>query len=746
MAATPVPGILLISCRPGRYGFSPLITVSSYLNNLLIFKKKNRLGYGPTYTTLTTISAFICRIFTLHPGSVTTILSADRNRREKMKIFAKNALGQERPPSIRRNVVLPRHHQYYPSPVDWRDEVLYFLLVDRFSDGGEAKRPPLDRKNLWAARPAPSSGKSWEWQQWVNSGASHFQGGTLKGVRSKLSYLQNLGITALWLSPVFKQRNKQNSYHGYGIQDFLEVDPRFGNRKDLVDLIEAAHKKEIRVILDIIYNHSGENWVYDDKNADQPPYRPFPGTYPFGAWLDGEDHPVKNIRQADDGVWPEEFQDEACYTRAGAGNPDAGELSDPLAEHKRTDFYTLRDFNLASPGVLNSLAECYQYWIALTDADGFRIDTLKHVSFDEARNFCGTIKEFAANLGKYNFFMVGEIGGGDKNQSRYLDVLDRNLDAALDIGEMRIALNRVAKGISDPREYFNGFKLESVMGSHRNVGNHHVSILDDHDHVWGEKIRFSSEAPAAVRDHQVVAGVALQMCTLGIPCIYYGTEQAFSGPEPTEWKWLSKWKDDPVFLREAMFGPDHPKKMGTAGIESPPDGLDLSAPGFGPFGTSGHHCFDPHHPAYIRIKELAKVRKKNPVLRHGRQYQRPIRTTCPGGSFALPGPGNIVAWSRILNDEEAVCVLNAHGEDMRSADVVVDYNLKPLDPLMTVIYNSAEAADPYSYSGTHPTGSTVNVFRPGPGAYIEIRDVDPSEVIILTNHPDDDEGSISVIL
>lgn len=342
--------------------------------------------------------------------------------------------------------------------------------------------------------------------------------------------------------------------------------------------------------------------------------------------------------------------------------------------------------------------------------------------------------------------MVGEIAGGDKNQSRYLDVLDRNLDAALDIGEMRIALNRVAKGLSDPWEYFNGFKLESVMGSHRNVGNRHVSILDDHDHVWGEKIRFSSEAPAAVRDHQVIAGVALQMCTLGIPCIYYGTEQAFSGPEPSEREWLPKWKEDPVYLREAMFGPDHPRKRGAGGMEAPPEGIDPDVPGFGPFGTAGYHCFDPHHPAYLRIKDLAKVRRKNPVLRYGRQYLRPIRVMNGSGLFSYPGPGNIIGWSRILNDEEAVCILNAHGEDVRSADVVVDYDLNPHDSLMTVIYNSAEAADPYSYSGTHPVGTTVTVNRPGPCAYIEIRDVASSEVIILTNHPEGDEGSVSVIL
>src|SRR5262245_63585649 len=90
--------------------------------------------------------------------------------------------------------------------------------------------------------------------------------------------------------------------------------------------------------------------------------------------------------------------------------------------------------------------------MALTDCDGFRIDTLKHVSFDEAHRFCGSIKEYAANLGKSDFFLVGEVAGGDYNEDRYLDVIGMNLNAALDIGEMRMSLNGVAKGLDRSEE------------------------------------------------------------------------------------------------------------------------------------------------------------------------------------------------------------------------------------------------------------------------------------------------------
>jgi glycosidase len=404
----------------------------------------------------------------------------------------------------------------------------------------------------------------------------------------------------------------------------------------------------------------------------------------------------------------------------------AGDINDPDAEHKRSDFITLRDFRLDVSSVLGDLARCYKYWIALSDCDGFRIDTLKHVSFDQARNFCGSIKEFAANIGKQNFFLVGEIAGGDFGADRYLDVLDRNLDAALDIGEMRLSLNGVAKGLVHPAAYFDGFDAgRAVLGSHRNLGNRHVSILDDHDHVFGQKIRFSAEAAS---DHQVVAGVALQFFTLGIPCVYYGSEQSLGGPEASERQFLPDWKGSDRYLRETMFGASHPR--GDAG-NPPVAAEDANLPGFGAFGTAGSHCFDASAGAYRRIAAMAEIRRRFPVLRAGRQYARPISFL--GNPFALYGPGEVVAWSRILDDEEALCVLNVHGNEPRGADVVVDAGLNPPGSSMTVVLNTAESA---AIAAAHPVGSSVPVQRRADGlAFVEIRNLPPSELLVLTNHP-----------
>ncbi len=172
---------------------------------------------------------------------------------------------------------------YFPSPVDWRDEVLYFLLPDRFSDGQESLRPLLSRTEITHLRNGRGR-PGWNWHDWAESG-KRWQGGTIKGIRSQLDYLQSLGITTLWVGPVFKQRARLDTYHGYGIQDFLEVDPRFGTRQDLLDLVAAAHSKNMRIILDIIMNHSGDNWGYVPPDApldtarNEPAYQAWPNFY-----------------------------------------------------------------------------------------------------------------------------------------------------------------------------------------------------------------------------------------------------------------------------------------------------------------------------------------------------------------------------------------------------------------------------------------------------------------------------------
>jgi glycosidase len=647
--------------------------------------------------------------------------------------FAEDVLASPRPESLRA-FDLPRRQGYFPSPVDWRNEVLYFLLVDRFSDGNEAARPLLDRADLAVARPDAADGSPWRWDRWVTSGKERWQGGTLRGVRSKLGYLRDLGISAIWLSPVFRQRGHLDTFHGYGVQDFLDVDPRFGDRADLRDLIEEAHRRGMRVLLDVIFNHTGTNWLYEDGRL-RLPYTS--GRHHFGSWRGAAGEPVAGIVGGEDGVWPRELQDPDAYTRAGAGSLAGNDVENPLAEHKRTDFETLRDIDLdyrvGTDSVLGLLARVFKHWIALSDCDGFRIDTLKHVTLEQARNFCGTITEFAANLGKENFLLIGEIAGGDRNARRYLDVAERNLDAALDIGEMRPTLTAVAKGLQAAGDYFGNFRPgpfsfdDDGLGSHRTLGNRHVSILDDHDQVFGRKLRFS--VGAVPPDTQVVAGVAIQLLALGIPCIYYGTEQAFRGPEPAAWPFLDGLGSHDVYLREAMFGPEHPRRAGRDGRAA--GAVDGGLPGFGPFGTAGRHAFDPNHPAYRRIAMLAEVRRRLPVLRHGRQYLRQLARSADQG-FAFRPAGDLVAWSRILDDEEALIVVNANGGTSLGGAVVVDAMLNAAQGAEFEVVASTAEID--RDAAEMAVGDRLPVQRASDGtAYLSVPDLPPGEVVVLVN-------------
>jgi glycosidase len=624
---------------------------------------------------------------------------------------------------------MPSLNQYTPSPESWQKEVLYFLLPDRFSDGQEDSRNLLDRNRLTAARP-DLGGQPFSFAKWSRSGKERWQGGTLRGLQSKLPYLRNLGATTIWIGPVFRQRRHENTFHGYAIQDFLDVDPRLGTTADLIHLVAEAHKQELKVILDIIFNHSGPNWLYP-PDAPGGPFTPnyTSGRYAFGAFRDADGQKISAITQRDQGVWPLELQDVEAYTRAGRGSLDAGDLDDPSAEHKRTDFGTLRDIAVDRTSVLTDLITCYQYWIALTDCDGFRIDTLKHVSFDQARNFCGAIKEFATGLGKLNFLLIGEIGGGDANQRRYADALGRDLNAALDIGDMRRTLHEVAKGLRPPSDYFRNFDpSRAIFGPQRLLGERHVSVLDDHDHITGNKVRFATGAASV---SQVAAAVLIQLLTLGMPCIYYGTEQALGAPDDVPIGSLPGLGDDDRYLREAMFGPLHPRRSGAAGIGEAPATRDPDLPGFGAFGTAGQHCFDANHPVYRTIRAACNLRLAVPTLVFGRQYQR--ETSFLGKPFDFYGGGEVFGWSRILNNTEFLCVYNSHGTAPRGADVTVDTQLTQAGSNMRVEFDSVPFTGTATVSST-ALPSSFPVQRSADGrCFISVRNLDPSQLVVLSN-------------
>src|SRR5512146_2106310 len=140
----------------------------------------------------------------------------------------------------------------FPSPEDWRDQWIYFVMVDRFNNPSGPPTTPWDRT------------------------ANGRQGGTLEGLRQQLDYIQQLGAGAIWLTPVLKNRQApaDGSYHGYGIQDFTTVDPRFGSTPDRAEaelerLVDEAHAHGLYIILDIVLNHAGDVFAYETPTGEQ---------------------------------------------------------------------------------------------------------------------------------------------------------------------------------------------------------------------------------------------------------------------------------------------------------------------------------------------------------------------------------------------------------------------------------------------------------------------------------------------
>jgi glycosidase len=300
---------------------------------------------------------------------------------------------------------------------------------------------------------------------------------------------------------------------------------------------------------------------------------------------------------------------------------------------------------------------------------------------------------------------------------------------------MRLAVTGVGQGLQHPDDFFAGFNFwDERMGSHRDWGSRHVSILDDHDHVFGRKVRFSADAPV---EHQVVVPTALQLCGLGIPCLYYGSEQGLrSGPEEIERVWLGTVKDEngqdvrafgriDVLLREAMFGPVHPRASGFPGTQG---ARDTALPGFGPFGTAGAHVFDRAHPAFVRIRALIATRKELRPLRRGRQYRR--ATSIGGDDFRFHDAGELLAWSRILNDVEVLIAANTNGAAARGSRIELDPRLRPLGSTLRVVCDTGRIGHPAA--DVRGGGRTLPVQGMAGGrVFVDVGVLGPAEVMVL---------------
>ncbi len=520
----------------------------------------------------------------------------------------------------KKNTVIPSP---YPSPEDWRDQWIYFIMTDRFNN------PYSNPKG-----------------KWDDPDYNDFQGGNFKGITVKLDYLRDLGINAVWITPPFKNcQYLKDTYHGYGIQDFLNIDNRFGKEEDLIELIDQAHARGIYIIFDIILNHAGNVFSYKLDDATIVYETAWGGDKEYDIlWHNEKGKAVypalpSNCSQ-DAGIFPKELQNNQYFRKKGKGGEPYG------------DFFSLKELVTSIKEVRNILIKVYQYVIAKYDVDGFRIDTLKYIERDFACTFGNSMREYALSIGKKNFFTFGEVWDNEEKISKFIGRFTGDeqgiigVDAALDYPLFN-NISNVMKGFSPPSTIVNTFENrkrseENLISSHGEASKYFVTFFDNHD----QKERFYYNDGTGKWDDQLILAIGAIFTLQGIPCIYYGTEQGLSG----------KGENDRA-VRQALWGKPN--------------------------------AFNMDHKFYKAISDISKIRNENPALRYGRQYFRQISNDETNFDISKSVRG-VLAYSRILFDTEIIIMINTNVNGNWSGNVTVDFDISPDNSVWNIIYSNKD--------------------------------------------------------
>jgi glycosidase len=425
-------------------------------------------------------------------------------------------------------------------------------------------------------------------------------GGTFQGIQSQLSYIKNLGCTTIWLSPVFE--NYEESYHGYAIRNFLNTDSRFGTIEELKALVAEAHKIGIRVVLDVVINHTANTWSYEKEN---PSYTGAPQR--FGHWRDAY-YPL-----------PKELRNPDYYKKAGAIIN-----WDDYPETQEGDIFELKkiitDTSPIGREVLDILVKIYSFWIKETNVDGFRLDTVKHLTPSAVAIFCTKIREYCHYLGKDSFLIFGEAVGDYSLMSHYLRTVKTQegwmsgLDAALDF-PLHFILDDLVKGKRPASDLYKLYRAQTRMLAKLNKKSSDLMVFaDNHDQIGQEhKSRIAYEA----EEDQIVATIGLLYFLYGIPCLYYGTEQLLDGNGTHD-----------CWIREPMF-----KKHENKSFHNEENSL------------------------YKKIATLASLREKMQLFREA-EVELDLLSVNGGPFISCEHTNEIIYWSKKVFGEKMILLYN----------------------------------------------------------------------------------------
>lgn len=395
----------------------------------------------------------------------------------------------------------------FTNEVEFRQEIIYFIIVDRFHDGTSDEE---EMAGQWD-RGERAGLLDKTWQEW-----GKYWGGNLQGIIDKVDYLKALGVTAVWLSPLFEQvddmQYNRAPMHGYWTRDFKRLNARFLRSGDsrslsqsatLRDLVQALHGAGIKLILDVVCNHSSPD-INGSKGV----------VYDDGTMLCDYNNDSKGFYYHYPEVtdWEDEFQ---------------------LIHHEMCGLATFNEKNI---DFRNYIKSAIKEWIDV-GVDALRVDTLKHMPIWFWQEFCADMKAHKPDL-----FLFGEYGFSKPWDQRSIDYANHTGMSILDFGlcdGIRFAFSGQEPG---------GFHQVERILSYDHVyerANELVTFIDNHDMP-----RFLSVVPDG---RKLELAVALLMTLRGVPCLFYGTEQYLNnstdgGQDPYNRPMMEQWDTDgPLF-------------------------------------------------------------------------------------------------------------------------------------------------------------------------------------------------------
>ncbi|MDO6427127.1 alpha-amylase family glycosyl hydrolase [Thalassotalea sp. 1_MG-2023] len=462
---------------------------------------------------------------------------------------------------------------YQQRPIE--DEVFYFVLPDRFSNG--------DTRNDNGAKEIPISFGGFN-----PSDEKYFHGGDLAGLTNKLPYLEQLGITSIWLTPILRNQAVQGDiagYHGYWVLDFTEIDPHLGSNDDLKALIDAAHKRNIKIFFDIITNHT----------ADVIKYKECHGQDGSGWSESGEACPYISLAKLAQGKGYQtviQKGNEQLKTPTWLNHPkhyhNQGDSTFSGENSLNGDFFGLDDLNTESQAVVDGMIEIYQHIISEFKPDGFRIDTVKHVNIEFWQQFIPALADHAKAQGIENFFMFGEVYSGNPAElSKY--TTQGTLPSVLDFGLQSVLYQTLIE--QKPTALFS--TLFAQDGLYKNA-NQLLNFTGNHDmgrfaYLLAKQEKFSHQEIS----QRLKLASAMTFFLRGVPVIYYGDEQGFIGT------------GDNHNARQDMM----PSKVATHNAQKL---LETTA-------STAQDNFDISHPLFTYFAKLAALYHQHETLRVGEQ-------------------------------------------------------------------------------------------------------------------------------